>query len=412
MRLILFHPMDPRGRKLGGIETHVRLMLARAPRSWSVLFVGIDEEGDRALGRIHPIVYEGRPIDFLPVLRVEGEAINTAARRIVHSTTLRFALGALRHLSAIARATRGAPASCEIERFEFAVLPKLLRRPFVLMVHNEGSREDKMDSLLKRYWFLHRGNERLALMLADRIFAVNESIAARIESLSRRLAAKTQVLSVSVDTQRFAPAPFASGPDFRVCFAGRLDAFKDPPLMVSSLALAAERLAAEPVGPFRRLVFDYVGASDPTLVPGFDRIAGLTVRHGIRSAPEVAALMRSAHAGIITSFFEGMPCYLLEMLASGRPVAAIALPQFAPLILAERSGALVSRRETPEASARAMADALLELARRIAAGGLDAPSIAALAQPFSVDVQMGRLFRCHEALAGRSNYPNVSTSAA
>ncbi len=400
MRLVLFHPMDPRGRKLGGIETHVRLVLARHPSATALLLVGIDEIGDRDLGAVEALEYEGRRIDFLPVARVDAGAINRAATTIFQSTTLRFALGALSHLGKVRVMIRGASVSCEVERFEFALFAKLLRAPLVLIVHNEGSKGDKMDSLLKRYWFLHRFNERVALALADRIFAVNASIARRIATLSAPLSSKTEVMSVSVDTTVFSPTPFPREDDcFHICFAGRLDDFKDPPLMVATLAASAKKLARGTGRGFRRVVFDYVGASDPTLVPGFEAIAPFVVRHGIRTAAEVASIMRSAHAGIITSFFEGMPCYLLEMLASGRPVCAISLPQFAALIVEGVSGTLVDRRATPEDSAEALSDAVVALAAAIAVDRLEPKTIGALARPYSAETQMSRLFAWHRRLA-------------
>ena len=413
-RLVLFHPMDVRGRKLGGIETHVRLVLAHHPASTSVLFVGVDEVGDCEVGRVRRVVFEDREVDFLPVMRADAVLLNTAARRLTHSTTLRFLLAALRHLPNVKRAVGGAGASCEIERFEFALLPKLLRLPSVLIVHNEGTREDKMDSLLKRYWFIHLATERLALALTDRVFAVNAAIAARVSSFGSRLAGKTEELSVSVDMQRFCPTPFdRSGATFRVCFAGRLDAFKDPPLMFDSLARLAQLLAEAPAGGFRHVAFDYVGASDPALVTEFGAISALTTCHGIKTAPEVAAIMREAHAGLITSFFEGMPCYLLEMLASGRPIVAVALPQFAPLIEARRSGRLVARSEDRSATAAVLAQALRAVAAEIAGGRLDPSGIAAIADPFSVERQMGRLFACHEALAAHTrSQPSESARAA
>lgn len=398
--LVLLHAMDPRGNKLGGIETHVRLVLARHPDTISILCVGVDEIGDLRLGIPARFAYEGREIGFLPVAHVPGDRINRHAKKIAQSTTLRFALGLLRYLGAIHQALRGYRASGEIERFEFAIIPRLLGLPFVLLVHNEGTREDKMDSLLRHYWFLHRFNERLALKLADCIFAVTPSIAKRIEKLSPGFSRKTAVMSVSVDTKRFSPSAFEEGSDeFHVCFAGRLDDFKDPPLMFATLARLAGMLAARPAGRFRRMIFDYVGASDPTRVPEFASIADLTVRHGIRKAAEVAAIMRRAHAGIITSFFEGMPCYLLEMLASGRPVGAILLPQFSRLIIPDFSGMLVDRQTTQDASAETLAAAFVDLAVAIDAGRLDPAAIGALAEPYSVGSQMGRLFACHDALA-------------
>ena len=401
-RLVVFHPLDPRGGKIGGIETHVRLILAHHPPDIAVLLVGVDEVGGAPLGRLLRLRLAGREVDFLAVLRM----------------TLRYALAALRHLLAIRRALGGAPASCEIGRFEFALLPILLRRPLLLVVHNEGRREDAMDSLLKRHWWMHRLSERIALRLATRIFAVNPAIARRIAGLSPRQAAEAsagnepagtgpasgiEVLSVSVDTALFRPSPFPrlplpqGGEVLRVCYAGRLDAFKDPALMFSCLALAADRLAAAPVGRFRRLAFSYAGPSEPAAVPGHASIAPLLEHRGILDAPAVAALMRDSHCGLVTSVFEGLPCYLLEMLASGRPVAAVALPQFDGLIVEGVSGRRVARR--PDGMAEAMAEALLALASAVAGDALDPSAMAALVAPFSVEWQMARLFEAHRALA-------------
>jgi hypothetical protein len=64
--LVVFHPMDPRGAKLGGIETHVRLLLAAHPEDFLLVFVGIDEIGDRVIGELAEIDFEGRSIGFLP----------------------------------------------------------------------------------------------------------------------------------------------------------------------------------------------------------------------------------------------------------------------------------------------------------------------------------------------------------
>ena len=41
-----------------------------------------------------------------------------------------------------------------------------------------------MDSILKRYWFLHTFNEKIALALAGSVFAVNEAIARHVERLA------------------------------------------------------------------------------------------------------------------------------------------------------------------------------------------------------------------------------------
>ena len=390
--LLLLHPMDPRGSKLGGIETHVRLVLERHPVDFRVLFVGVDEIGDLELGRVTSLEHFGRRIDFLPVVRIESDAINLAAKNLLRSTTFRFALGALRRLPTIRKALRGARASADLQRFEFALLPKLLGLKTVQMVHGEGSKEQKMDSLIKKLWAVNRLNEAIALTLANRILCVNENIIRRLERVLPRVVRKCEVMTVSVDQRRFEPQPFdCSDGIFRMVFAGRLDAFKDPPLMFRILAGVHARLGG-------RFEFHYVGTSDPARYPESALIESFLTPHGYQTAEVVAAIVAHCHAGLLTSFFEGMPCYLLETLSVGRPFAALRLPQFDPLVVAGVSGALIERTDPDGDCERRMVDALAGLWADIQQGRVDPCAVSARVEPFSVERQMDRLFAHHRDL--------------
>ncbi|WP_237152771.1 glycosyltransferase [Oryzibacter oryziterrae] len=390
-RLTLLHPIDPRGAKVGGIETHVRLMLNRHPEDFSVLMVGMDERGDLEIGKVIKLDVGGRTIDFLPVVHIPDDNIHSAAKKLTQSVTLRFALGALRHFLTIRRLSRGETASTEIERFEFAMLAKALGHPVVQLVHGEGSKGDKMDSLIKRFWWIHRLNEELALRLADRVVAVNPNIIARYEREMPKIAAKAEMLTVSVDTEKFPAAPFPADDVFRVVFAGRLDAFKDPPLMFSTMA----RLHARLGGKFE---FHYIGTSDPHRDAEFAAIEPFTVRHGFQTAAGVSEIMRNCHAGVLTSYFEGMPCYLLELLSSGRPLGGIRLPQYDPLVVPGVSGFLVERPEDRDAAADALADGFAALWEQIRASRLAPDAIREKVRPYSVAVQMPKLFERHQGL--------------
>ena len=297
-RILLMHPMDPRGSKLGGIETHVRLIQNSHPADFSILFVGVDEFGDLPPGKISRLRVDGREIDFMPVAAIDARSINLPGRSLAKSTTFRFALGALRHIFAIRAACEGSPITADLQRFEFAILPKLLGLKTIQMVHGEGSKEQKMDSLIKKLWFLHRANEWIALNLADRVLAVNPAIVERLKRVLPRAARKAEVMTVSVDTRRFAPKPFdcADGV-FRVVFAGRLDAFKDPPLMFRILAGVRARLGG-------RFEFHYVGTTDPRRYEEFSLIETCARLHGFQSSESVAEIVASCHAGVLTSFFE------------------------------------------------------------------------------------------------------------
>ena len=401
-RICLMHPMDPRGSKIGGIETHVRMILARHPADFSVLFVGVDEIGDCALGEIKQVRLGDRTVDFLAVARIGGDKINLAGKSLGQSTTFRFAAGMLRHLLAIRRALQGAPASADIQRFEFALIAKLLGLKTVQMVHGEGSKDQKMDSLIKTYWFVHRFNEGLALRLANRILCVNPNIIKRMETLYPAAARRAEVMTVSVDTKFFTPRPFGTQDGiFRIVFAGRLDEFKDPPLMFRVLAALRERLGG-------KLEFHYAGTTDPNRYPDFAAIADLTARHGFQTADGVKALLEKCHAGILTSYFEGMPCYLLETLSAGRPFAAIRLPQYDSLVVESVSGALVERTD-PDADCQAtLVDAFARLWGDIRDGRIDPVAVHARVDPYSIENQMARLFAHHRALQGRPASPALA----
>ena len=393
-RICLMHPMDPRGGKLGGIETHVRLILRKHPEDFSILFVGVDEIGDCTLGAVKPLVVDGRAIDFFPVARIAQAEINLPGTSILRSTTFRFAAGALRHVVALRRLLKGARASADVQRFEFALLPKLLGLPHVQMVHGEGRKDEKMDSLIKSHWRLHQANERLALALASRIFCVNPAILARMGREFPRAAAKAEVMSVSVDMDMFRARPFTLGDGiFRIVFAGRLDEFKDPPLMFRVLADLHRRLAG-------KLEFHYVGTTDPHRYAEFAAIESFTTRHGFQQAPAVAEIVARCHAGVLTSYFEGMPCYLLETLSAGRPFCAIRLPQYDPLVVSGVSGAMVERGADMPAMVDGLSAGFATLWEDIQSGTTDPHAVHALVEPYSTRTQMARLFERHRELQG------------
>ena len=391
-RLTLLHPIDPRGSKVGGIETHVRLMYERRPEDFSVLLVGVDERGDLEIGKPVRLDIGGGTVDFLPVVHIPDGEIHGAAKKLRQSVTLRFALGALRHLGAIRRLGAARKATTELQRFEFGLLGRLIGRPVVQLVHGEGSRKDRMDSLIRRFWYLNLVNERIALSLASRIVCVNANIIERFRRIAPRFVVKSELLTVSVDMERFRAAPIPAGVPFRIVFAGRLDTFKDPPLMFDTMRRLHTMLDG-------RFEFHYVGTSDPHRFAEFAAIEPFTIRHGFQHADGVAAILRHCHAGILTSFFEGMPCYLLELLSSGRPMGAIRLPQFDPLVVDGESGFLIERGEEPAETAERLALRFAEMARAIAAGELDPQRIREKAVPYSTRVQMPKLFERHRALA-------------
>ena len=391
--LCLVHPIDPRGNKVGGIETHVRMMVAHAPEDWAILLVGFDGRGDCQLGQTMRLPIEGQFVEFLPVLHYPDGQVHQAARSLFASLTFRFAIGLLRYLFQIRRVVAAAPtATVELQRFEFAFLARLLGRPTIQVIHGEGTKKDNMDSLIKNFWFIHRMNEQIAIRLADLIICVNPNILARLECEHPPAARRAVFMPVAVDTNVFRPSEFKLDDGiFRVVFAGRLDEFKDPPLMFRTLQHVHERLQGA-------VEFHYIGTTDPHRYQEYRLIQDFTTCHGYREPRDVAAIMRRCHAGILTSRFEGMPCYLLELLSVGRPMVAVSLPQYALVVEDGRSGYLVDRDTNSIALIEALSEGLLATWSAIRSGAITPAAIHAKIIPFSVDAQLAGHFARHQQL--------------
>jgi len=146
------------------------------------------------------------------------------------------------------------------------------------------------------------------------------------------------------------------------------------------------------------VAFHYVGTSDPTRFAEYAAIEDITVRHGFQDAKGVANVLSQAHAGILTSEFEGMPRCVLETLAIGRPVVAVHLPQLEAVIDNQISGHLVPRELSHEVLIDTLATRLLEVRNGIAAGEVDPGAVAARIATFTPDTQLARVYRLHHEI--------------
>ena len=391
-QICLIHPFDPRGEKVGGLETYIRDFITFHPDDTDLLFIGVDSAGDLKIGEIHRLTFRGRTFDFLPILRYSDLQSREAARNIRTSLTGQFFVALLRHFSLIARLIRSRRCSIDLRRVEFSWLPALLRLPFVQMLHGEGAPKLRMDSLLRKYWFVHNAGERFAVATSTKFLCVNPFITERLQRTYPRRKDKIDTLWTWVNTEIFRPQPLPVGQaPFRVVFAGRLDEFKDPPLMFRTIGRLRKRLQGG-------VEFHYIGTSDPHRFAEFAEIKDVTTCHGFKDAAGMAATLAGAHAGILTSEFEGMPRFVLETLAVGRPVVAVHLPQLEPVIHYGESGFLVPRAGSSDDIADALAERLMDVREAIDAGEMDSARIAGAISDFTPGIQLARVFRFHQEI--------------
>lgn len=391
-QICLIHPFDPRGQKVGGLETYIRDFITFHPLDTDLLFIGVDSIGDLEVGKVSRLSFRGRQFDFMPILHYPDEQAREAAKTIRSSLTGQFFMALLRNFRNVAHLIRARKCTIDLRRVEFSWLPVVLRLPFVQMLHGEGAPKLKMDSLLRKYSFVHNVGERFAIATSEKFLCVNPFITERLQKTYPHQKSKIDTLWTWVNTDIFVPQPFPSTDlPFRVIFAGRLDEFKQPPLMFRTIARLRDRLEG-------RLEFHYVGTSDPTRFAEFNQIADITIRHGFKDAAGMAATIASAHAGILTSEFEGMPRCVLETLAVGRPVVAVHLPQLESVIHDGRSGYLVPREGSPDDMANALTERFLAVRRDIAQGSMTPDQIAASIETFTSGTQLARVFHFHQQI--------------
>jgi len=391
-QICLIHPFDPRGQKVGGLETYIRDFITFHPVDTDILFIGVDSTGELELGRLHRLTFRGRAFDFLPILHYSDQQAREAARTIRTSLTGQFFMALLRHFGTIARLIRARRCSVDLRRVEFSWLPAILRLPFVQMLHGEGAPKLQMDSLLRKYAFVHNTGERFAVAMSEKFLCVNPFITERLQQTYPRRKDKIDTLWTWVNTDIFKPQlwPLDSSP-FQIVFAGRLDEFKDPPLMFCTIARLRQRLSGD-------VRFHYIGTSDPHRFEEFAAIEDITVRHGFKDAAGMAETLASAHAGILTSEFEGMPRCVLETLAVGRPVVAMHLPQLEPVIHAGVSGYLIERNGSRDDMADALVQRFVDIRDAIEAGTINPVTVAGSIEAFTPGTQLARVFRYHQEI--------------
>jgi glycosyltransferase involved in cell wall biosynthesis len=405
-RICLLHPFDPRGSKVGGLETYIRDFIAFHPPDTDVLLIGVDGRGDLALGQIHSTEFRGRRFDFLPILHYPDERAREAARSLRESITLQFFVALLRRFGKVAGALRARPSSLDLRRVEYAWVPVTLGVPFIQMLHGEGAPKLQMDSLLKKYPFVHNLGERFAMASCRKFLCVNPFITERLKQTYPRHRDKIDTLWTWANTDIFRPQPMPdAGGTFRIAFAGRLDEFKNPPLMFGVIARLRERLQG-------KVEFHYVGTSNPERFPEFSAIADVTVRHGFKDAAGMAATLAQVHAGILTSEFEGMPRCVLETLAVGRPVGAVHLPQLDVVIRDGESGFIVPRGPSQDAMADELAGRFIALRESIIDNRIDPHAVARVVEPFTPRTQLARVFHFHREIRDARTTPPMPTARA
>ncbi len=127
IKIVVIHPFDPWGIKIGGAEVFIKEFVKNSPDNFEIEFIGVSSDpAERPVGRRKAGYLGGRKISFYPVLYVRDENIKTRIPLSLIFTIVLF----------FSRVDYGNKVIF-FNRIEPAILFKRHRGLKILMVHND-----------------------------------------------------------------------------------------------------------------------------------------------------------------------------------------------------------------------------------------------------------------------------------
>lgn len=320
----IIYPADPVGTIPGGIDTFIRGILKWAPDDFEMHLVGVTTDADqRPVGKWTQCDLGRRSFLFFPVA-----ALDAPGKRTRIPLSLRFT-------AALLHRRGGRPFDVlEFHRIEPSLVYWFDKTPKSTIVHTN------MDALYNKNadirwkaapWLFYKLEDWLLPRMKS-AFVVREDAVKVYRERYPAFAESIHFTPTWMDPDVYFPivdgergrlkAELASRYGFLtndrlVISVGRLDHSKDPLLQLIAFSEVAEKI------PDLRLVMVGDGALREQIVRRIAELGldGRIVLAGLRSANEVADLLRVSDLFVLSSAYEGMPMCVLEALGSGVPVA-------------------------------------------------------------------------------------------
>jgi len=348
MKITILQPSDPAGTVIGGIDSFVRGMLCHADADIEFELIGLTTDPlARPVGRWTTIELGGRQISFYPLF-----AMSDGGRQPRIPASLTFAFRSWRHLPKL---------HGDILEFHtlWCALPFVReQRPIACVVHNDMAvlTKGKSDIRWRHFPWLYFQIEKFLIHHIDILHTFSSPALERYKNAFSLLADRFYFTPTWADTGIFfAPeederervrAEFESAwgvtPDSRVLIAvGRIDAQKDPRLMLEAFSVVARKRADV----FLVWVGDGVMAEEIRALAEELGVGNKVRFAGLQPREIVAKWLRAADLYLLSSVYEGMPMAALEALASGVPVVTTDVGEVRRMVRDGVNGVVVSDRD-------------------------------------------------------------------
>ena len=342
--LTIFYQFNPWNSSIGGIQTVIKYFLKYASENFQVRFVGTGQPGDK-IGVWQTRDYEGKPIQFMPVIELANDDI-----RPLIPTTLKYTA-----------ALFGRDFSSDFMHFyrlEYALAASKWRGEKTFSLQNDIRKQ--MDSqvcndaiLWQKFPQVYFALEKFLMGQFDRIYSCHTESVEFYRQQYPQLRDRFRHLKNTVDLELFFPLKqtekelelqklakelqLAENTRF-VLYVGRLHPQKDPLLTIKAFAALQQ--------PNVHLLIAGEGELKATIAAEIASLAigdRVTMLGGV-TPQKVSELYRLSSVFVVSSAYEGVPIVVLESLACGTPIVGTECGEI-PLILTENSGIMVSDRE-------------------------------------------------------------------
>jgi glycosyltransferase involved in cell wall biosynthesis len=324
-KILIIHPTDPSGNKVGGVEIFLKGFIKYAPEEFDISFIGTDA-GSGSARRAWSKRYLGqKEFSFYPVITVADEN-----KKSVVPLMLRFA-AALKINNPDTRAD-----AVFLQKIEPSFVLRGALKNVILVVHNDIQKQiyaQQSEVLWRFFPWLYSFVEAEVFATARKIYSVSASTIKYYKKRYHRFVRKFEFLPTWFDPEIFYPVQETKMESrqrilsvyrnirFRnhcLLFAGRLEAQKAPVRLIESfheyrkydadscLIIIGE---GNQRGSVERKIAEL-------------RLPDSVFLLGAIGQPRMADFYNAADALLLASNFEGMPICVLEALACGLPVVS------------------------------------------------------------------------------------------